>query len=306
MLAAATLSLALVAAAACLANRMVSVLHIAFAWLAPAFALFALQSCSGKLPGASVGQAPPACAGTLGFFASSMLIGMVSRVTLGHSGRPVLADRRDVDAAFCMMQAATALLRVAGELPALPGVAPGPGVVVFDGSGWVPCLVWAAGYAPAALAPARGRQAGLGLCTWLVKYVHVISVVLSIERVFPARPSDDARLALALRARWIKVLPHVNDTCLLVAALIAAAWMSGQYPFVADWVTAKVFGVIAYIILGALALRDASTRAYADRVLVCLACVFRLDRVRGPDAPALGVRAWVRGPITPRMAGSTP
>jgi uncharacterized membrane protein SirB2 len=62
-----------------------------------------------------------------------------------------------------------------------------------------------------------------------------------------------------LEARWIRRLPHINDTILLIAAL-ALAWMSGQYPFVANWVTAKVFGVIAYIILGTLALRKASTR----------------------------------------------
>jgi len=62
-----------------------------------------------------------------------------------------------------------------------------------------------------------------------------------------------------LAARWIRVAPHVNDTVLLVAALSLAA-MSGQYPFVVGWVTAKVLGVIAYIILGALALRDAGTR----------------------------------------------
>ena len=92
----------------------------------------------------------------------------------------------------------------------------------------------------------------------LVKYVHVISVVLSVSGFF-LRGLLMMRDSPLLRARWIKVLPHINDTVLLVAALTLAA-MSGQYPFVADWVTAKIFGVIAYIILGALALRDASSR----------------------------------------------
>ena len=92
----------------------------------------------------------------------------------------------------------------------------------------------------------------------LVKYVHVISVVLSVSGFF-LRGLLMMRDSPLLRARWIKVLPHINDTVLLVAALTLAA-LSGQYPFVADWVTAKIFGVIAYIVLGALALRDASTR----------------------------------------------
>ena len=91
-----------------------------------------------------------------------------------------------------------------------------------------------------------------------VKYVHVISVVLSLTGFF-LRGILMMRDSSLLGARWIKVVPHINDTVLLVAALLLAA-MSGQYPFVVGWVTAKVLGVIAYIILGALALRDASTR----------------------------------------------
>jgi len=102
---------------AAISNRMLAVLHVAFAWLAPAFALFALQSLLRDAVPGFLGQAP-LHALTLGFFAS-MLVGMASRVTLGHSGRPVAADAV-MWRAFCMMQAA-ALLRVLSELPAVPG-----------------------------------------------------------------------------------------------------------------------------------------------------------------------------------------
>lgn len=91
----------------------------------------------------------------------------------------------------------------------------------------------------------------------VVKYIHLISVSLSLVGFF-LRGLLMVRASPLLNARWIKVLPHVNDTVLLAAAL-SLAFMSEQYPFVAGWVTAKVLGVIAYIILGALALRDAST-----------------------------------------------
>jgi len=91
-----------------------------------------------------------------------------------------------------------------------------------------------------------------------VKYIHVTSVVLSLTGFF-LRGILMMRESPALDWRWVKVLPHINDTVLLVAALSLAA-MSDQYPFLAGWVTAKVLGVIAYIILGALALRDAGTR----------------------------------------------
>lgn len=92
----------------------------------------------------------------------------------------------------------------------------------------------------------------------MAKYVHVVSVVLSLTGFF-LRGILMMRDSPLLGARWVRVLPHINDTVLLIAALSLAA-MSGQYPFVVGWVTAKVMGVIAYIILGALALREASTR----------------------------------------------
>ena len=91
-----------------------------------------------------------------------------------------------------------------------------------------------------------------------VKYVHVAAVVISVSGFF-VRGVLMMRESPALRARWVRIVPHINDTVLLVAAL-ALATMSEQYPFVSDWVTAKVFGVIAYIIIGALALREAATR----------------------------------------------
>ncbi|MCX7150523.1 MAG: SirB2 family protein [Rhodocyclales bacterium] len=92
----------------------------------------------------------------------------------------------------------------------------------------------------------------------LVKYVHVVSVVLSVTGFF-LRGLLIIRASPLMNARWIKVLPHINDTILLIAALSLAV-MSEQYPFVVGWVTAKVLGVIAYIILGSLALRAGSTR----------------------------------------------
>ena len=91
-----------------------------------------------------------------------------------------------------------------------------------------------------------------------VKHLHIAFVVLSGTGFF-------LRGLLMLRhssppgSRWVRVLPHINDT-LLLAAAIALTVITGQYPFVDAWVTAKVFGVIAYIILGVLALRAGSSR----------------------------------------------
>lgn len=86
-----------------------------------------------------------------------------------------------------------------------------------------------------------------------VKHLHILFAVLSGTGLLlrGLLMTVDSPL---LERRWIKIAPHVNDTLLLVAA-IALTVIVGQYPFVDSWLTAKVFGVIAYIVLGALALR---------------------------------------------------
>jgi uncharacterized membrane protein SirB2 len=57
-----------------------------------------------------------------------------------------------------------------------------------------------------------------------------------------------------LERRWVKVVPHVNDTLLLAAAIGLSVELK-QYPFVHGWVTAKVLGLLAYIGFGMFALR---------------------------------------------------
>ncbi|MDN0082540.1 NnrS family protein [Crenobacter sp. SG2305] len=70
--------------------KLLAMLHLAFAWLPIAFALYTLQ---GLLAGQGIdafGYAP-LHAITVGFFLT-MLIAFVSRVSLGHSGRPLAAS----------------------------------------------------------------------------------------------------------------------------------------------------------------------------------------------------------------------
>ena len=62
-----------------------------------------------------------------------------------------------------------------------------------------------------------------------------------------------------LRARLTRVVPHVVDTLLLGSALLMA-WQSSQYPFAQGWLTAKFFGLLAYILCGTMALKRARTK----------------------------------------------
>ena len=92
-----------------------------------------------------------------------------------------------------------------------------------------------------------------------VKYVHVACVVLSLAG-FAARGALMLRASPLLQARFVRVAPHVVDTLLLASALWLA-WMMHQAPFVHGWLTAKVLGLLAYIVLGSIALRRGRTRA---------------------------------------------
>jgi uncharacterized membrane protein SirB2 len=86
-----------------------------------------------------------------------------------------------------------------------------------------------------------------------LKYLHVGCVVLS-GAGFLLRGAWMVTGNPLLRHPLTRRLPHVVDT-LLLASAIALAVMLRQYPFAAPWVTAKVLGLLAYIVLGVIALR---------------------------------------------------
>lgn len=70
-----------------------------------------------------------------------------------------------------------------------------------------------------------------------------------------------------LQHRWVKVLPHIVDTLLLTSALVMVVW-SAQYPFVQPWLTAKLIALIAYIVLGTVALKRGKTKTVRSWALV--------------------------------------
>ncbi|MDY0072412.1 MAG: SirB2 family protein [Thauera sp.] len=92
-----------------------------------------------------------------------------------------------------------------------------------------------------------------------IKHLHVSCIVISV-------------LGFILRGWWMwtgspllnsrpaRILPHLIDSTLFFSAL-ALTIMIGQYPFVAGWATAKILGLLLYIVLGTLALKRGRTRS---------------------------------------------
>ncbi len=86
-----------------------------------------------------------------------------------------------------------------------------------------------------------------------VKTVHIGTVVLS-GTLFVLRGAGLAAGTRLATARWVRIVPHVNDTVLLATA-IWLAFALGQAPGRDAWLTAKVAGLLAYIALGFLAMK---------------------------------------------------
>jgi uncharacterized membrane protein SirB2 len=91
-----------------------------------------------------------------------------------------------------------------------------------------------------------------------VKLIHVSAVVVTAT-FFILRGVWMLRASPVLRHPVVRVGPHVNDTILFTSAMVLAA-MLGEYPFVDGWLTAKVLGLLAYILLGEVALHWGRTR----------------------------------------------
>ena len=97
-----------------LKNRLLAMLHLGFLWLGLALALGGVSQLMGLLQGASVLGLGSLHAVAMGCLASLMLA-MVTRVSCGHSGRALVADRL-IWTLFWLLQVAT-VLRIAATVP---------------------------------------------------------------------------------------------------------------------------------------------------------------------------------------------
>jgi uncharacterized membrane protein SirB2 len=87
----------------------------------------------------------------------------------------------------------------------------------------------------------------------MIKYVHAVAAAVSFGLFFLRgvwMMLDSERLG----RRWVRVVPHVNDTVLLAAGI----WLAFELrlsPAATPWLEAKLIALPAYIGLGMLALR---------------------------------------------------
>ncbi|MHA6311054.1 MULTISPECIES: SirB2 family protein [Pantoea] len=121
----------------------------------------------------------------------------------------------------------------------------------------------------------------------LIKNVHLLTVAITIF-MFVLRFYWLRSGSAMLSRRWVRILPHANDTLLLLTG-VSLVMITHFYPFTpqGSWLTEKLLGVIIYIALGFVALsrrpRTDRTRWIAFLVaLIALVLVIKLALSKMP------------------------
>ncbi len=106
----------------------------------------------------------------------------------------------------------------------------------------------------------------------ILKNLHLTTIVITLT-LFVLRGAWMMAESPRLHARWVRIVPHVNDS-LLLASGIGLAVLIQQYPLVHGWLTAKFFALILYIALGTIAIKRGRTRSQRIGAWIAALLVF--------------------------------
>jgi len=119
----------------------------------------------------------------------------------------------------------------------------------------------------------------------IAKGMHLSAVILTFL-FFLIRFALLLKQSPMLQQKWLKITPHIADTLLLVT-IIWLVILSGIYPFMNGWASAKLAGLVFYILSIAFTLRWAKNNIWrmvgAVSVLFWVYMTARLGLV-GPAA----------------------
>ncbi len=123
-----------------------------------------------------------------------------------------------------------------------------------------------------------------------LKHVHILTAFLSVS-LFILRYWWQYRGSAMSTKRWVRIVPHINDTLLLVTG-VALVMITHFYPFTPQgaWLTEKLFGVIIYIVLGFIALgkRPRSQQVRWIAFLLGLVVIYIVIKLATTKIPLLG------------------
>lgn len=88
----------------------------------------------------------------------------------------------------------------------------------------------------------------------MAKHLHTTAALISIS-LFILRAYWSVREMPQLQKKWVKILPHVNDTVLLGAAIYLVSF----WPLNQPWIWAKIIALLLYIGVGTVAIKRGKT-----------------------------------------------
>jgi uncharacterized membrane protein SirB2 len=91
-----------------------------------------------------------------------------------------------------------------------------------------------------------------------LKLIHLSTITITIS-LFVIRGIGLFLNAGFMSQTWIRIVPHINDTILLISGIWLAIQIE-QYPLVDSWLTAKLLALLLYIVLGLAVFRFAHNR----------------------------------------------
>jgi uncharacterized membrane protein SirB2 len=106
----------------------------------------------------------------------------------------------------------------------------------------------------------------------ILKYVHTIAATATISG-FLLRGYWMLRESPLLQHRLARTAPHIIDTVFLLAG-IGMLWLLHLNPMSQPWLLAKFAGLIAYIVLGTVAIKRGPTKQVRTFALVTAVAAF--------------------------------
>ena len=106
----------------------------------------------------------------------------------------------------------------------------------------------------------------------LVKDIHITCILLTFIS-FSIRGYWMMVDSSYLARKWVKILPHIVDTLLLLSGLTLAI-MTYEAFYEQDWLMTKLLALVVYIILGSIALKRGKTKLIRSLAFLSAWCVF--------------------------------
>ncbi|MEP1445078.1 MAG: SirB2 family protein [Paraglaciecola sp.] len=87
----------------------------------------------------------------------------------------------------------------------------------------------------------------------IVKHTHLTAIALSVLLLLLRFALNAVQSPMAQK-KWLKIVPHIVDTILLIT-IVTLCILLKQYPFADAWVTEKLLALVMYIFMVTLALK---------------------------------------------------